>query len=102
MNSSPASYSHIEILVNASPVGSKGELENISPVAFAAFENLQLAYDMVYNPKSTRFLRAADQAGIPTIGGLEMLIEQAVLQFRIWTGMEAPKQIMTESVSDLL
>lgn len=90
----PDSFEDVDVIVNASPIGSSGELEDLSPVPSEAFENLQLAYDMVYNPVRTRFLRDASEAGVPTIGGLEMLIEQAALQFRTWTGREAPKSVM--------
>ncbi|MCO6510142.1 MAG: shikimate dehydrogenase [Aridibacter famidurans] len=86
----PASFQGLDVIVNASPIGSSGGLEGESPVPGEALENLQLAFDMVYNPMRTRFLRDASEAGIPTIGGLEMLIEQAALQFRTWTGDEAP------------
>ncbi|QQS41553.1 MAG: shikimate dehydrogenase [Acidobacteriota bacterium] len=90
----PASFQGLDVIVNASPIGSSGGLEGESPVPREALENLQLAFDMVYNPIRTRFLRDASDAGIPTIGGLEMLIEQAALQFRTWTGQEAPKDAM--------
>ncbi|HUF03961.1 MAG TPA: shikimate dehydrogenase [Aridibacter sp.] len=93
----PASFKGLDVLVNASPVGSSGELADISPVPVESLKNLQLAFDIVYNPIRTRFLRDAEEAGIPTIGGLEMLIEQAALQFRIWTGREAPKNVMRKA-----
>lgn len=98
LSSGPEAFAGLDIIVNASPVGSSGEFENLSPVPVDALQNLQLAYDLVYNPLSTRFLRDAEKAGVPTLGGLEMLIEQAALQFEIWTGRQAPKSVMSAAV----
>ncbi len=91
-------FSSIDILVNATPQGSKGVLENQTPALAVQMQNLQLAFDMVYNPKVTRFLREADDARIPSIGGIAMLIEQAILQFEIWTGRPAPLGVMKAAV----
>jgi len=55
---------------------------------------VRLAYDLVYNPSETRFLRAAHAAGCETIGGLEMLIAQAVAQFKLWTGKQPNVDVM--------
>jgi shikimate 5-dehydrogenase len=49
---------------------------------------------MVYDPLETRLLREAKAAGCPIVGGLEMLLAQAVAQFETWTGLEAPVQVM--------
>lgn len=90
----PDSFKDLDVIVNATPIGSTGELAEASPVPKDSLKNLQLAFDMVYNPIRTRFLRDAREAGVPAIGGLEMLIEQAALQYRIWTGRDAPKNVM--------
>ena len=76
-----------EIVVNATPLGTKGELENETPATTEQLKNIQLAYDLVYNPFETRFLREAKNANVPTIGGMAMLIAQAMRQQqKIWTG----------------
>jgi shikimate 5-dehydrogenase len=56
-----------------------------------------LAYDLVYNPVETRFLREARDAGCELIGGLEMLVTQAAEQFRLWTGAVAPAEVMPDA-----
>jgi shikimate 5-dehydrogenase len=42
----------------------------------------------------TQFLREAREAGCETIGGLPMLVAQAAEQFKLWTGAEAPVEVM--------
>ena len=49
-----------------------------------------LAYDIVYNPLETRFLREARQAGRRCVTGLEMFFGQGDAQFRLWTGRPLP------------
>ena len=58
----------------------------------------QVVFDMVYRPHKTRLLTDAEEAGCRTILGVEMLINQAVLQFERWTGVDAPVDVMREAV----
>ena len=44
-------------------------------------------YDLVYNPIETQLLSEARKAGCETLGGLEMLVAQAKIQFELWTGI---------------
>ncbi len=83
------------IVINTTPLGTKGELEEMSVIGAGGFVNVSLAYDLVYNPSMTRFMREAKTAGVPLIvGGVEMLAAQGAEQFEIWTGRKAPKQEM--------
>ncbi len=86
-----------DIVINTTPLGTKGELENEIPVAIEQIKNIHLAYDLVYNPFETRFLRAAKSADIPTIGGLAMLIAQGAEQQKIWTNLDAPVKEMSRA-----
>jgi 3-dehydroquinate dehydratase/shikimate dehydrogenase len=74
------------VVVNATPLGTRGEGEDETPAIAEQLRGVRLAYDLVYNPLETRFMREARAAGCETIGGLEMLIAQAVEQFKLWTG----------------
>ncbi|MGE3276212.1 MAG: type I 3-dehydroquinate dehydratase [Vicinamibacterales bacterium] len=84
-----------DLLVNATPVGTWPDVER-SPVPGLAFSG-RLAYDLVYNPVETRFLRDARAAGLTTIDGLEMLVAQAREQFEWWTGRPAPARVMRDA-----
>ncbi len=86
-----------DILINASPFGTIGELENETPAIAEQIKNLHMVYDLVYNPFETLFMREAKSVDVPTIGGLAMLVAQGMKQFEIWTGLEAPMQIMSRA-----
>ncbi len=73
-----------DLLVNATPVGTHpGDAESAFPEAGYGGS---LAYDLVYNPPETTFLREARAHGCRTIGGLDMLVAQARLQQQRWLG----------------
>ncbi len=92
-----AQSSNFDIVVNSTPLGTKGESENESHLTSEDLKNIHLAYDLVYNPFETRFLREAKIADVPTIGGFAMLIAQAMAQSKIWTGKEAPMKEMSRA-----
>ena len=108
-----------QCVVNATPLGMRGKHEAESPYDFfagaagnvadaidracgssygdgqdvalpSAITPRGLAYDIVYNPLETRFLREARQAGWRCVSGLEMFFGQADAQFRLWTGQSLP------------
>jgi len=78
------------LLVNTTPLGMHGDLEDESPWPAKGFRKGQIAYDFVYNPLRTKFLRDAEDSGCQIIDGLEMFLGQAAAQFRLWTGKELP------------
>ena len=82
-----------DILINATPVGS-GASADETPLPAEWHRPGAVVLDMIYDPLETRFLREAQAAGGRIIGGLEMLIAQAVAQFETWTGLEAPVDTM--------
>ncbi len=82
-----------DILINATPVGSAAAATE-TPVPETFHRPGTIVLDMVYDPLETRLLREARAAGCTTIDGLEMLLAQAVPQFEVWTGLEAPLDAM--------
>lgn len=96
------SLKEFDVAINATPVGTRGELETESPITVEQLRGVRLAYDLVYNPVETRFLREAREAGCQTIGGLEMLIAQAVEQFRLWTAKEPDVKAMRDGANRAL
>jgi shikimate dehydrogenase len=85
-----------DILINATPVGTWPDADK-APIASGAGGSARIVYDLVYNPPETRLLRHARAAGAEIIGGLEMLIAQAELQFTYWTDRPAPAGVMEQA-----
>jgi len=80
------------LVVNATPLGMLGNNEGLSPMPPGSLGAGAVAYDLVYNPHETRFLKDAAASGARTVPGLEMFFGQAVEQFRLWTGLELPRR----------
>ena len=55
------------------------------------------AYDLVYNPLATRFLKGAKAAGARAVDGLGMLVYQGAIAFKMWTGVEPPTDVMYQT-----
>jgi 3-dehydroquinate dehydratase/shikimate dehydrogenase len=89
-----ARFDQFEIVINATPLGTRGEYAEQTPATAEQLGGVRLAYDLVYNPTETRFLREARAAGCETLSGLGMLIAQAVEQFKLWTGQDPNAEIM--------
>ena len=86
-----------EILVNATPVGMHPKVD-ASPVDKSILKNGMLVFDIIYNPVETLLQKQAKSIGCETISGVEMFIGQGVEQFRLWTGKDAPVELMREVV----
>jgi shikimate 5-dehydrogenase len=91
---SPRGFAGYDMLVNATPLGMRGSRQNETILTAEQLRGVRLAYDLVYNPSETRFISEANAAGCETIGGLEMLIAQAVEQFKLWTGKSPNVDVM--------
>lgn len=77
------------MLVNTTPIGMLGKAGDMMPVEEFALKTLNpdaVVYDVIYNPKKTVLIRAAESLNLRTITGLDMLIFQAVAAQEIWFG----------------
>jgi shikimate dehydrogenase len=77
-----------DLVCNTTPLGMSGDLANETPWDADRFAAGAVAYDIVYNPLTTRFLAEAGTAGCRTVSGLEMFLHQGLAQFRLWTGRD--------------
>jgi 3-dehydroquinate dehydratase / shikimate dehydrogenase len=89
-----AVFAEFDVVVNATLLGTKGKLENDTPAFAPQLRGARLAYDLVYNPAVTQFLREAQVAGCETLEGLPMLLTQAAQQCQLWTGQAANSEVM--------
>jgi len=95
-------FSDFDILVNTTPLGMKGKGDGVSAATADQLKGLHLVYDLVYIPFQTPLMTEADIAEVPKIGGLAMLIAQAVEQQKIWTGLAAPMKEMSRAALERL
>jgi 3-dehydroquinate dehydratase/shikimate dehydrogenase len=93
-----ARFDNFDLVVNTTPLGTRGASESETPAVASQLRGARSAYDLVYNPGETRFMREARAAGCELIlGGLPMLVAQAAAQFKLWTGRDAPLEVMREA-----
>jgi len=95
----PALMAEADVVANATSVGLESD-ESVAPAD--AWHADLVAFDAVYTPLETRFLRDAAAAGAQTIDGAHMLVFQGVEAFETWTGVEAPVEVMDEALRDRL
>lgn len=90
-DSLPGESRAFDLIVNATPLGMRGQdaLPELEPTEG------QAVVDLVYDPPETPLVEAAKRAGGAGWGGLGMLVHQAAASLRIWTGQEAPVEAMS-------
>lgn len=90
-----------DIVINCTPVGMHPR-EDATLVPAELLRPGQVVFDIVYTPLETRLLRDARSRGCTVISGVEMFINQAVLQFERFTGSSAPVDVMRQVVMERL
>jgi shikimate dehydrogenase len=89
-----------KVLINATSIGLHGD---VSPLPAEIVPSGLLVMDLIYNPAQSRFLREAVAAGASaTANGLVMLLHQGTAQFELWTGQQAPLELMRERLEAAL
>jgi shikimate dehydrogenase len=89
------------IIIHCTPVGMHPN-EDVSLIPSSLFRPEQVVFDIVYTPLETKLLSEARKNGLKVISGIEMFINQAVLQFEHFTGVDAPVEIMRQVVMEHL
>jgi shikimate dehydrogenase len=87
-----------DLLINTTPLGMTPNVDTSPWPENLPFPKDAAVYDLVYNPRETKFVRDARAAGLSATTGLGMLIEQAALAFEIWTGRKPPRTVLFEAV----
>jgi shikimate dehydrogenase len=93
----------VDVVVNATPVGmgvvvafdERTPPPDVFPVDPERLSPGQLVADLIYEPAVTPLVAAARARGIAAVNGLGMLIHQAAIAFRLWTGEDAPLEAMS-------
>jgi len=88
-----------DILVNATSIGLFPDVDAIPDVNIDALQASALVCDVIPNPPQTPFLAKARARGLRTLDGLSMLVYQGAIGFKMWTGLDAPEQVMKDALN---
>jgi len=77
-------FDHYQIIINCTPLGTSPNIEAFPPIPYEYFSDKHIAFDLIYNPEETQFLKKAKQQGAITKNGYEMLVFQAEKAWKIW------------------
>lgn len=91
-----AATSRADLVVNATPLGARGESLPLPPLDAGT-----LAVDLLY-PSVTPLQVVAREAGGPSFGGIGLLLQQAALSFELWTGQEPSLAVMSAAALSTL
>jgi shikimate dehydrogenase len=72
------------VIINCTPVGTFPDIENAPPIPYEFFTRKHIAYDLIYNPEKTSFLKQAESYHAILKNGREMLELQAERAWEIW------------------
>ena len=86
-----------EVVINCTSVGMHPKVDE-TPYEDHWLRENAIAFDTVYSPENTLFLKRARERGCETVSGLDMFVRQAAHQFEIFTGLEAPIEYMRETL----
>jgi 3-dehydroquinate dehydratase / shikimate dehydrogenase len=87
-----------DVIVNATPVGMHPNVDD-TPLPAAAFSRAgMVAFDTIYHPENTMMLKLARERGCKTVTGADMFIRQAAIQFKLYTGQDAPADLMDDAL----
>jgi 3-dehydroquinate dehydratase/shikimate dehydrogenase len=90
-----------KLLINCTSIGMYPDTDAI-PVPRECLKKDMAVFDTVYNPAETLLLKQAKKAGCKTISGMDMFINQALAQFKLFTGKDANPKLMRKTISNCL
>ena len=94
----PEIPSDTDMLINATSIGFSPNVTDKPDIDYTAITPEMCVCDVIFNPAETIFLKSAAENGAKTITGLGMLVQQAALNFTLWTGVEAPVDVMEDAL----
>jgi len=90
-----------DVLINATSIG-LGDAQARVPVAVGSLQPGLVVADVIFNPPETRLMRDARSRGCTALDGLGMLVNQAVIGFKIWTGIDPDPEVMRDALEEFL
>lgn len=87
-----------DIVIQATPVGLHPNVNDCPDIDFETITKNMVACDVVFNPVMPEFLKRSEARGAKIITGIGMLVQQGALNFTLWTGKDAPEQVMYDTL----
>ena len=84
-----------DVVVNGTPIGMHPNVDD-TPLTRGNLRPAMVVFDAVYNPENTLLIKEARQRGCKVVTGVDMFVRQAALQFKHFTGHDAPTDLMRE------
>ena len=88
-----------DVLLNGTPVGMHPKMDD-SPWDQKYLRSGMVVFDTVYNPENTMLIKHAKRAKCRYVTGVDMFVRQGAYQFKLFTGREAPHQLMRQNIKD--
>jgi shikimate dehydrogenase len=92
--------SNLQLIVNTTPLGMTPNIDQSPWPEEIPFPKDAVIYDLVYNPRQTKFVKDARLQGLKATTGRGMLIEQAALSFEIWTSHIPPREKLWKAIDN--
>jgi len=90
-----------DVVVNATSIGLFPDVQARVPLDVATLAPRMVVADVIPNPPETRLLRDARSRGCAVLDGLGMLVNQGVIGFKYWTGIDAEPAVMRKALEDV-
>ncbi|KPU28062.1 shikimate dehydrogenase [Caloranaerobacter sp. TR13] len=97
LNETYIDFKNIDILINCTSIGMYPEIDKV-PIEINKFNKNVIVYDIIYKPLETELIKSAKKEGMIAIGGLDMLLYQALLSDEIWLN----RKLDIEKIKDTL
>ncbi|MFQ5735013.1 MAG: shikimate dehydrogenase [Planctomycetaceae bacterium] len=90
-----------DVVINATSIGLFPDVDARVPVDVETLQAGMVVADVIPNPPRTRLVRDAEARGCTVLDGLGMLVNQGVIGFRLWTGVDPDPGVMRAALEDV-
>jgi shikimate dehydrogenase len=89
-----------DVIINATSIGLYPDVSARPDIVYETVLPSMVVCDVIPNPPRTPFLLEAESRGARTLDGLGMLVAQGAIGFKMWTGQEAPVDVMHQALAE--
>ena len=90
-----------DVMINATSIGLYPDVTTRPQINYEGIRPSMVVCDVIPNPPRTPFLTQAEAQGARTLDGLGMLVAQGAIGFKMWTGYDAPVEVMRQALSEV-